>query len=136
MTMDEAIALQPAWIGMWLNVLMIGGFGIPLVLLIWRESRIIGILGLITGVLSGLGVAYIYGTMGYVKILGLPHIVVWTPYAIYMIWHLRQKEMRKAPQILTCLVLATVLVSLVFDYYNAFEWMAGETAAVPGTAPQ
>jgi hypothetical protein len=52
MTLEEAIAQQPAWVGYWL-----------------------------------------YDRMGYVKLLGLPHIVVWTPLAIYLVVLLRRDDL-------------------------------------------
>lgn len=128
--MDEIIATQPMWLQLWLNVLMIGGLGIPVVLLIWKESRIAGVAGIIAAVLSGLGVYWLFEQMGYVKLLGLPHVILWTPLAVYLIVRLRNAALRTAPRILMIVMLAVILISLAFDYTDCIRWLLGERTPI------
>jgi hypothetical protein len=127
MTLPEAMAAHgPAWLGVWLNILLLGGFILPLALLIWKPTRVAAVLCIIAGVLSAVGVGLMYDALGYVKILGLPHIVLWTPLAIYLWRKLKDPQVTKAPRIIVSLILATIVISLAFDYTDAVRYIAGE----------
>ncbi|MGB3278405.1 MAG: hypothetical protein WBA92_04345, partial [Pseudorhodobacter sp.] len=90
MTLEEAIAQRPLWLHLWLNWLLIGAFILPLTLLIWRPTRLAGIAAIVASVIAAVSVMQMYEQMGYVKLLGLPHIIVWTPLAVYLIGLLRK----------------------------------------------
>lgn len=126
MTMQEAIALQPLWVRLWLNWMLFGAFALPLLLLIWRQSRVAGIATLISDVAAGFGTGWLYGQMGYVKLLGLPHILFWTPVAIYLFLQLRRADLPKWPRWIMMVVLATIVGSLAFDYTDALRYVLGE----------
>lgn len=126
MTFSEAIATQPAWIGVWLNVLLAGAFVLPLALLIWRQSRLIGIVVPLSSLAGGLATNLLYDQMGYVKLLGLPHILIWTPVAIYLMGQIRRDDMPAWPRRIMSLVLATIGISLVFDYSDLVRYILGE----------
>lgn len=124
MTLPEAIAQQPAWIGWWLNWMLVGAFILPLTLLIWRQTRIAAIACVVTGVIAAVAVSAMYDRMGYTKLLGLPHIVLWTPLAIYLFTVLRRDLPRFAGWVVT-IVLATILISLAFDVTDTIRYIVG-----------
>ena len=126
MTLEQAIAQQPAWVGYWLYWLLFGAFVLPLALLVWRQSRIAGVAAIVAAVVAGLGVGWLYDQMGYVRLLGLPHIVAWTPLAIYLFVQIRRDDMPRWPRRIMVVVLATILVSLAFDYVDALRYLLGE----------
>jgi hypothetical protein len=126
MTMQEAIAQQPQWVGYWLYWLVFGSFVLPIVLLIWRQSRIAGFAGVVAGVAAGFGVSWLFERLGYVKLLGLPHIILWTPLAIYLVMQIRRADMPKWPRWIMMVVLATLVVSLAFDYVDVARYILGE----------
>lgn len=134
MTLAEAIGTQPAWISWWLNWMMIGLFVIPIVLLIWRESRLVGILALVAGVLSAVSIGWLYDQMGYVKLLGLPHIILYVPLAIFTWRRMTAEDVRRLPYVLMGIMLATMVVSLAFDITDTLRWLMGERAPLV-TAP-
>ena len=74
---------------------------------------------------------YLYETFGYVRLLGLSHVVVWTPLLIYL-WLRRKNWM--PPQNLTdkwIVLLFTVnLLSLVIDYIDVARWLLGERGVI------
>ena len=125
MSLQEAIALQPAWLLLWMNWLLIGGFILPLGLIIWKQSRIACLVMLASGVLGALGTGYLYDHMGYVKLLGLAHILFWTPALVYLITQLRKTDMPKWPRWIMYVVAATVLISLAFDYTDLLRFALG-----------
>ncbi len=135
MSFAEAMALQPTWVQIWLNVLLVGAFILPLSFLIWRASRMAGVLTLAASLLSGVSINWMYGQMGYVKLLGLPHIVFWTPLAIYLWRQIRHPDMPVWPRRLMSVTLVVIAISLAFDYVDVARWLLGERDAVAGTLP-
>jgi hypothetical protein len=133
MTMQEAIALQPPWLTYWLYWLVFGAVVLPIVLLIWRQSRIAGAAAIAAGVVAGFGVSWLYDKMGYVKLLGLPHVILWTPLAIYLLSQIRRTDMPAWPRWIMIVVLATILISLAFDYIDVLRYLLGERT--PFTKP-
>ena len=92
MTMQEAIAHQPQWVQLWMNWMMVGAFILPLGLFFWKQTRLAAVLTIISGVLAAIGTSQLYDRLGYVKLLGLPHLFFWTPLAIYFICMLRNSD--------------------------------------------
>jgi hypothetical protein len=123
MTLSEAIATQPLWVQYWLYVLVFCIVVLPLTLLIWRQTRITAIITIAASVLAGVGVSKIYDQLGYVKLLGLPHIVLWTPLAYYLFRQIKREDMPLWPRRIMIVVLGVFLVSLVFDYVDVARYM-------------
>lgn len=128
MSFEEAITQQPLWVQYWLNWLLVGAFVLPLALLIWRQTRLVAIATVVASLLGGLGVSWMYGQLGYVKLLGLPHIILWTPIAVWMIHLLRGGDLQPTPRWILVVVLATILMSLAFDYTDVIRFALGNRA--------
>ena len=125
-TLPEAIqAAGPSWLPMWLNILMFGGFILPIALLIWQQSRRVAIAALIAAVASGFGVGWMYDHLGYVRLLGLPHILFWTPLAIVLWQNIKRADMPSWPRGIMWVVLAVVAISLAFDYIDVLRYIMG-----------
>ena len=101
---------------------------------IWRQSRIAGLLGILAGVAAGFAVQWLYDQLGYVKLLGLPHILLWTPYALYLVAQIRRPDMPVWPRRIMMVVLATILISLAFDYVDVARYLLGERTPFPALA--
>ncbi|KIC09607.1 transmembrane protein [Leisingera sp. ANG-M1] len=126
MTLEEAIATQPQWGQIWLNVLFVGGFILPLALLIWKPSRIAGAVTVAVSLAAAGGVYWIYGQLGYVRLLGLPHVLLWTPLVIWL-WRQRKRpDMPAWPRRILLAVCAVLAVSLAFDYTDTARYLLGE----------
>jgi hypothetical protein len=132
MTLSEAIAQQPQWVQYWLNVLIFGIVLLPITLLIWKQTRLTAIVTIAASVLAGFGVSWLYDRLGYVKLLGLPHIVLWTPLAMYLYGQIRRQDMPMWARRILIVVLAVFLVSLAFDYVDVARYVLGERAAATG----
>ncbi len=133
MTLEEAIAQQPQWVQIWLNILLLGAFVLPAVLLIWRQTRVAGIVSLIVSATAAYGVVWLYDGMGYVKLLGLPHLFLWTPLVIYLVGQFRRDDLPQIPRVLLGAVIATLLISLAFDFSDVIRYILGER--VPTALP-
>ncbi len=131
MSLNEAIQTLPGWVGvwlLWLNVAVIGSF---VVLLFsrrtWRDAAAI----LAANALMVPSMQWLYGQVGFVRLLGLPHVVFWTPLVIWLVWRLRTDREISAPfrQVMWVLV-ASLCVSLAFDVVDVARYLAGETGSM------
>lgn len=127
MSFSEAIATQPAWVQMWLNVLLLGAFAAPLVLLIWKASRKAGLVTLLSSLIGGASIQYLYGVMGYVKLIGIGHIL-WLPVVVFLIAQQARGDMPKVPRWIIWFIIAVISVSLIFDFIDVIRWIMGERA--------
>lgn len=126
MTFNEAMALQPMWVQLWLNILFFGAFVLPLALLIWRETRLAGVVTVLASVAAAVSINWMYAQMGYVKLLGLPHLIFWGPVVVYL-WRLQGRgHVRLWPRRIIWVVVAIICVSLAFDAVDVIRWLLGE----------
>ncbi|WP_439619533.1 hypothetical protein [Hyphomonas sp.] len=123
--LNADIAAQPQWIQVWLNILIgVLGLSIPFSL-VRVEARWI-LLGLVLGVA---GVVFLYSLFGYSRLLGLGHVVAWTPLVIYLLARRSQWRVAETWSGKWILAALTVLiVSLAFDYLDVIRWGLGERA--------
>ena len=129
MTLNQAIALQPLWVQYWLYVVILGIVVLPLTLLIWKQTRLTAFITVAASILAGVGVSKLYDQLGYVKLLGLPHVILWTPLVWYLWRQIKRNDMPKWPRRIMMLVLAVFVASLVFDYVDVARYLVGERAA-------
>lgn len=126
MTLQQAIAHLPLWLRIWIDVLLFGVFVLPFSLFIWRESRIAAVAILVADVAAGFSVSRLYGHMGYVKLLGLPHIIFWVPLAIYLFRRVRRADVPIWPRRIISVVLVMIMISLAFDCIDVVRYLLGE----------
>ncbi|MEY1556117.1 hypothetical protein AB3Y40_10835 [Yoonia sp. R2331] len=134
MTLTEAMnTFGPAWLQYWLPVLFVGAFVLPLALFIWRETRMAAVFCIVASFGAAFAIDMLFQQMGYVKLLGLPHIILWTPLAIYL-WRLISKgNAPRAARVTMGIVLTVITISLAFDYVDVARFALGERA--PATIP-
>jgi hypothetical protein len=130
MTLSEAIAQQPQWVQYWLYVLLFGILVLPLALLIWKQTRLTAVITIAASVIAGLGVSWIFDRLGYVKLLGLPHIILWTPLVLYLFGQIKREDMPTWPKRIMMVVLAVFVVSLMFDYVDVVRYVLGDRGAI------
>lgn len=70
---------------------------------------------------------WLYSVVGYVRLLGIVHVVLWTPLAIYL-WrrrtHWRVRETLAGKWIF--LLFVVILISLAFDYSDVIRYWLGD----------
>ncbi|WP_340693161.1 hypothetical protein [Hyphomonas sp.] len=119
------VATQPQWIQVWLNVL-VGVLALSIPFSFVRVEARWTLLGLVVG--AG-GVLFLYSQFGYSRILGLGHVVAWTPLVAYLLArrsHWRVPETWAGKWIVVAV--AVLLVSLAFDYVDVIRWLLGDRA--------
>ena len=130
MTLNEAMAAHgPDWLGIWMPILFGGAFILPLILLIWKPTRLAAIVTVLASFLGALTTNVLYSKMGYVKLLGLPHIIFWTPLVIYLFTLMRKPAVGKIPSGIIAVVSVVILISLAFDYTDVIKYLLGDRAA-------
>lgn len=118
------IAKQPQWVQIWLNVMMVVLPGMAAVFSFVRVEARWVLAGFIAGAAAMLG---LYSQMGYVRLLGLGHVIFWTPVLVYLLRrrpHWRVKETLSGKWIVLAVTVLTI--SLAFDYTDVIRWMLGE----------
>lgn len=114
---------SPAWVTHWVNVMgLVLLLGIPFVIF-RKEARwawlfiLIGIAGVLT----------LYHFHGYSRVLGLGHVVGWTPALIYL-WSQRDNWEIGGTWFGKWALAATTIIaiSLAFDYVDVARWLLGE----------
>ena len=106
------IAKQPQWVQVWLDIMMVVLLGLSAVFSFVRvEAR---------WVLAGF-------LLGAVAMLGLAHVIFWTPVLIYLLrrrakWRLKETWSGKW----IALAAIVMTVSLAFDYSDVARWLLGE----------
>jgi hypothetical protein len=128
MTLNDAMALQPTWLMVWINILLLGAFILPLALLIWKQSRVAGLLTLLASAIAGMSINMLFNSMGYVKLLGLPHLVFWTPLLVFLYFQTKRPDMPAWPRRIMFVVMGVIAISLAFDFVDVARYILGERA--------
>jgi len=65
---------------------------------------------------------------GFSKAMALPHVVIWTPLVIWLIWLLSSGQVGGIFAAYLWVLLVVDVVSLVFDFKDARDWLRGDRA--------
>jgi len=119
----DMAAQSSAWVGHWVNIMvLVIVLGLPFVL-IRKEARIAFIF-----IIAGMaGVFAIYAFHGYSRLLGLGHVIGWTPALIYL-WSRRGNWDVRGSWFGKWALAASIVIaiSLAFDYADVIRWLLGE----------
>lgn len=117
------IKAGPAWVDIWLNVMsFVLILSIPFSF-VRKEARWV----LLSMVLVIPSMMLLYSQVGFVRLLGIVHIVFWTPLLIYL-WR-RRGEWRVSETWAgkwIVLAFAVITISLAFDFIDVARWLLGE----------
>ena len=75
---------------------------------------------------SFLFMSILYGTNGYNRLLGLAHVVFWTPLVIYLYRRLTHLVGPRLFEGWIRLLLATIGLALVIDYVDVLRYLLGD----------
>ena len=126
MSFEEAIATQPSWVQWWVNWMSIAIVGSMIALLFSKTTRRDSAVILITSLAIFFMMMWLYQQIGFVRLLGIVHVVIWTPLAVYF-WRRQNNSAITAPfRQVIWVFLATIVVSLVFDYADVVRYLLGE----------
>lgn len=132
MTLPEAMVAHAPWLNHWLKLLMLGLFIAPAAMLIWPESRKLGVAGLIAGIASAVAIDMMFKSAGYTRLLGIGHVVFLTPFAWVMWQNLKAGTLGVWPRRIVMFSLTIACISLVFDYVDVLRYAFGERGVIAG----
>jgi len=114
------LAALPAWVQAWMSWMTFAF--LSAVWFVWshREARWALLVIALTAVLS-VFVGYLFG---WSRLWGAVHILVWTPYVIYLIRRRPSVLSRSGFALWINALLATMLISLVFDAIDVARFLA------------
>ena len=134
-TLGDAIwATQPSWLLAYLMLLVAANLGAVFFVakrtpMGWRP-RYEALAIIVAFLLAGEYMEYLYQQYGYVRLLGLAHIVFWTPVYAWIFAH--RKDYDDAPYfskfVLFYLVMAGI--SLTIDVIDVARYLLGETGSM------
>jgi hypothetical protein len=130
MTFDQAMETQPAWVQYWVMWMAIAIIGTFVVLLFSKATRRDAVVILLSMVAVYLSMMWLYEKVGFVRLLGIVHVVFWTPLAIYLWWRLKDQAITAPFRQAIWIFLATILISLAFDYADVARYILGERASM------
>ena len=119
MTLLDHIAQQPLWLQVWINWMVL--INLSAVFFIWTRVEPRWVLFAFFG--STLTMNILYALYGYEKILGLAHLIFWTPLLIYLFARRHLIGRQGAGAIYLALLFGTNLTSLVVDVMDVAQWL-------------
>ncbi len=132
LTLGEAIGTEPAWLQAWVFLL---GF-VHLAALVFAVGRTGGrwivrpepFAVIVSFVAAGIAMGWLYEQVGYVRMLGLAHVVCWTPAYAWVVSrrHALPRGSLYAKWVYAYLIIAGI--SLVIDVVDVVRYLVGDGA--------
>ncbi len=122
----EHLLAQPMWLQAWIGWMVVLNT-MSLAFLGERPGRLTAIAWL--GNIATMSA--LFAVVGYVRLLGLSHIIWWTPLLI-LLWRQRPWPPSGAFGLWLRLLFATNLISLVVDYLDVARYLLGARGVVGG----
>jgi hypothetical protein len=131
LTFNEAMfaaagPMQVAWL-YWMSFALIVP---PAVLAFSRATRLDAVIITVTNIAMLWGMSWIYDQMGFVRLMGIVHVILWTPLLIYLVRRVRSDAIPTLFRVAMLIFMATIGISLVFDYTDTVRYLLGERASI------
>lgn len=121
-SLNSAIFAQPLWLQIWIIWMVL--INVPAALIFIRRTEAKWVLLAMAG--NAIFMNWLFAQYGYQRILGLSHVVFWTPLVIYL-WLRREKwDMTRLSGKWLAILFATNLLSLIIDYADVARYLLGE----------
>lgn len=116
------IMAEPIWLQAWVGWMMLLNTA-ALLFLKHKQAKVV----LAVWVGNVITMAVLYEMVGYVRLLGLSHVIWWTPLVIYL-FRQRKQFPTGAGATWLWIVLLTNSASLVIDYLDVLRYFMGDGA--------
>ena len=129
-TLGDAIASEPLWLQSWVGLLILSHL-LAIIFVVGREEhgwrvRPVPILIIFSFFGAAVVMNWLYANFGYVRLLGLAHLLVWTP--VYA-WVLYQRKQIGAASLYGKYIHVYLLiagVSLIIDAVDVIRYLIGD----------
>lgn len=116
-----AVLAQPAWVAVWIGWMAAVNFS-SVFFLGYRPARIV----LVAFLISASLIMLLFHINGYNRLLGLGHIVTWTPLLFYLSRHRGDMGLQSPYTAWLLAVFVTDFVSLIIDYADVIRYLLAE----------
>ena len=127
---DADVQKLPQWVQIWMDII---GFSLMIsivTLLIGKATRMLGLYVLGTIVATIVIMVFMHAQMGMVRLLGIVHVVLWTP-MVFVLWRRLSTDPPKRIYAMAIILLMVISsAALLFDYYDVARWILGERAPI------
>lgn len=127
---EAQAVLLPQWVQIWMNVLVTSVMICIMITLAFPGARKTGLIALVLTIMAFGSTIWLHGQFGMVRLLGLGHIVFWTPLVVVIAMRLRRGAVPIFPKIALSVMALVIVAALVFDYFDLFRWIAGERGSI------
>lgn len=131
-TLNDAIATEPMWLQLWVVLLVITNLGALLFVVGRREGRFHARpepIAILVSFFAAAGLmSWIYAEVGYVRLLGLAHLVFWGP---VWVWILSRRKVIGTADLFgkyLHVYLAVAGASLLIDLIDVIRYLLGDGA--------
>ena len=127
---DADVQKLPDWVQIWMDII---GFSLLIsivTLLVGSSTRKLGLTVLATIVATVVVMVFMHAQMGMVRLLGIAHIIFWTPLVFIL---LKRWRTDPPPGLYGWAILLLIVIcsaALVFDYYDVARWVFGQRAPI------
>ncbi len=115
----------PLWVQVWVGLILVP-VNMASILFVYQPTGLLIAALAIGGMTPNLYI--MIKERGLSKAMSLPHLVIWTPLVIILLTNLGSPWMQGGYQTYIWLLLAVDLVSLGFDFPDAWKWWKGDRA--------
>ena len=126
----DAMFSATGWILIWFYWLGMAMVVTPLALAFSKATRRDALIVLLTNIVVVVSMGWLYDQMGYVRLLGIVHVILWTPLLVYLVGRARNSEITLFFRLVIWLFVASLAVSLAFDYVDVARYLLGERASM------
>ncbi len=98
----------------------------PLILLFSKSTRLDAVIIIAANIAMLWGMSWLYDQMGYVRLMGIVHVILWTPLLIYLVRRVRSGDIPILFRVSMIIFMVTISISLIFDYTDTIRYIMGE----------
>lgn len=130
MSFEDAMTTQPQWVQWWVTWMGIAMVATMIVLVFSKATRRDALVILLTTIAMYFAMMWLYDQLGLVRLLGIVHVVFWTPLAIYLWYRLNDPAIVTPFRQIIWVFLTTIVISLAFDYTDVVRYALGERGSM------
>jgi len=130
MTFHEVMFSATGWILVWFYWLGMAIVGTPLILAFSKATRRDALIVLLTNISVIVSMGWLYDQIGYVRLLGIVHVILWTPLFVYLWIRAKDDKIALPFRLVIWIFVATLAVSLAFDYVDVVRYLLGERDSI------
>ena len=131
MSFMEAVMAQPPLVKFWILWLAFITTISWIVFLFSKQTRLDAVILFFVGGAVTFWMQWIYATEGFVRLLGLPHVVLWTPLLIYLGYRVSRVDYTTPFRQIMYVLIASIAISLLFDYADVARYLLGDKEPLP-----